>query len=170
MLFAGSFSKMLFPGLRLAYLVLPAGLVDGFMAARSLVDRFPAVFDQVVLCDFISEGHFARHLRAMRELYGSRLMTLREATRGHPEILDLAPECVGLEIIGWLPAEIDDRRAAAAAAERGVEVRPVSQYVIKHRVPNGLVLGFAAVDVAAIQLGVDRLAAALKEARRVRFA
>ncbi len=94
-LFAGSFSKMLFPGLRLAYLVLPAGLVDGFMAARSLVDRFPAVFDQVVLCDFISEGHFARHLRAMRELYGSRLMTLREATRGHPEILDLAPSKCG---------------------------------------------------------------------------
>jgi GntR family transcriptional regulator/MocR family aminotransferase len=68
---------MLFPALRLAYLVAPPALVDGFAAARSLVDRFPPVLGQAVLCDFITEGHFARHVRAMRELYGSRLAVLR---------------------------------------------------------------------------------------------
>jgi GntR family transcriptional regulator/MocR family aminotransferase len=165
-LYSASFSKMLFPALRLAYLVVPAGLVDGFAAARSLVDRFPPTFAQAVLCDFIVEGHFARHLRSMCELYGSRLMALREGVRRMPGLLSLAPERTGLEIVAWLPAEIDDRAAAAAAMEQGVEVRPLSNYVIERSVPNGLILGFAAVDVARIEAGVSRLAAALDEVRK----
>jgi GntR family transcriptional regulator/MocR family aminotransferase len=169
-LYSGSFSKMLFPALRLAYLVVPTGLVDGFAAARSLVDRFPPTFVQAVLCDFIVEGHFARHLRSMRELYGSRLMALREGARRLSGILDLAPESTGLEIVAWLPPEIDDRAAATAAAVRGVEVRSLSQYVIERPVPNGLVLGFAAVDVAGIGAGLGQLANAVAEVAKGRFA
>ncbi|MEH2589234.1 MocR-like pyridoxine biosynthesis transcription factor PdxR [Bradyrhizobium sp. AZCC 1721] len=166
-LYSGSFSKMLFPALRLAYLVVPPALVDGFAAARSIVDRFPPTFGQAVLCDFIVEGHFARHLRSMRELYGSRLMALREGVRRLSGILKLAPESAGLEIVAWLPSEIDDRAAVNAAAERSVEVRALSSYIVKRSAPNGLVLGFAAVDVTRIDVGLGQLAEALgKVAKR----
>jgi hypothetical protein len=70
----------------------------GFTAARSLVDRFPPVLGQAVLCDFITEGHFARHLRAMRELYGARLAVLRGGVRKLSGMLELATESAGLEI------------------------------------------------------------------------
>jgi DNA-binding transcriptional MocR family regulator len=81
-LYAGSFSKMPFPALRLAYLVVPPALIDGFAAARSLVDRFPAVLAQATLCDFIAEGNFARHRRSMKWSTNSRKMVpVRERFR-----------------------------------------------------------------------------------------
>jgi GntR family transcriptional regulator / MocR family aminotransferase len=166
-LYSGSFSKMLFPALRLAYLVVPPTLVDGFAAARSLVDRFPPVLAQATLCDFIAEGHFARHLRSMRKLYGSRLAALRDEAKKLSGILNLAPESAGLEIVAWLPARIDDRAAVVAAARHGVEVRPLSLFVVERAVPSGLILGFAAVDAAAIETGLDQLGAALREVQAV---
>jgi GntR family transcriptional regulator / MocR family aminotransferase len=78
-LFAGSFNKMLFPALRLGFLVLPPGLVEPLRAIRSLVDRFPAAIEQAVLADFIGEGHFERHLRRMRVRYAERQETLLAA-------------------------------------------------------------------------------------------
>ena len=162
MLYAGSFSKMLFPSLRLAYLVVPSGLVDSFAAARSLVDRFPSLLGQAVLCDFIAEGHFARHLRSMRDLYGSRLMALREGIGGLSGLIELAPENAGLEIVGWLPAGIHDQAAANAAAARNIEVRPISQYSIKQPVHSGLILGFAAVNITDIESGLRQLQRALR--------
>jgi GntR family transcriptional regulator/MocR family aminotransferase len=161
-LYAGSFSKMLFPSLRLAYLVVPSGLVDSFAAARSLVDRFPSLLGQAVLCDFIAEGHFARHLRSMRDLYGSRLMALREGIGGLSGLIELAPENAGLEIVGWLPAGIHDQAAANAAAARNIEVRPISQYSIKQPVHSGLILGFAAVNITDIESGLRQLQRALR--------
>jgi GntR family transcriptional regulator/MocR family aminotransferase len=161
-LYAGSFSKMLFPSLRLAYLVVPSGLVDSFAAARSLVDRFPPLLGQAVLCDFIAEGHFARHLRSMRDLYGSRLIALREGIGALSGLIELAPEDAGLEIVGWLSAGIDDQAAATAAAGHGVEVRPISPYAIEQRVRSGLVLGFAAVNTTEIKNGLSLLHKALR--------
>ena len=80
-LFAGSFSKVLFPALRIGYLVLPSDLVDSFAAAKSVLNRHAPPFEQTVLCDFMVEGHFERHLRRMREVYAERLSTLFEAAR-----------------------------------------------------------------------------------------
>src|SRR6185436_7958799 len=68
-LFCGTFTKVLFPSLRLAYLVLPSDLVPPFNAAIALTPRHAPLLDQAVLCDFITEGHFARHLRRMRQVY-----------------------------------------------------------------------------------------------------
>src|SRR5207302_10149607 len=70
-IFAGSFNDVLFPALRLAYLVVPSGMVDRFAAAQSISMRPAPLIDQAVLCDFITEGHFARHIRRMRELSSS---------------------------------------------------------------------------------------------------
>src|SRR5271154_1896252 len=80
-IFSGSFSKVLFPALRLGYLVLPSDLVEQFAAAKSILNRHTAPFEQTVLCDFIVEGHFGRHLRRMREVYAERLSALMESAR-----------------------------------------------------------------------------------------
>ena len=80
-IFAGSFSKVLFPSLRLGYLVIPPDLIARFAAAISLTTRHAPVLEQAVLCDFITEGHFGRHLRRMREVYAERLSVLLEAAR-----------------------------------------------------------------------------------------
>src|SRR5262249_51914768 len=78
-LFAGSFSKVMFPSLRLGYLVIPPDLVSYFAAAKSVTSRHAPLLEQAVLCDFISEGHFGRHLRRMREVYAERLAVLLES-------------------------------------------------------------------------------------------
>src|SRR5207244_27862 len=80
-IFAGSFSDVLFPALRLGYLVVPRDMVDIFAAAESVSSHQPASIDQAILCDFINEGHFARHVRRMRELYAERLSILLESAR-----------------------------------------------------------------------------------------
>ena len=80
-IFAGTFNEVLFPALRLAYLVVPPTMVDRFAAAQSVTMRHAPLLDQAVLCDFITEGHFARHIRRMRELYAERLAVFLESSR-----------------------------------------------------------------------------------------
>lgn len=72
MIYLSTFSKTIFPALRLGCMIVPHDLIDSFVAARSLIDRYSPVFDQAILTDFIEEGHFARHVRRMRVLYAQR--------------------------------------------------------------------------------------------------
>ncbi|HEY0783781.1 MAG TPA: PLP-dependent aminotransferase family protein [Thermoanaerobaculia bacterium] len=162
-LFLGTFSKVLFPSLRLAYLVLPDDLVEPFTAARSVTARHAPLVEQAVLCDFITEGHFGRHLRRMREVYAERLTVLLEAAREHlAGLLDLSTVEAGLQTAGWLRPGVDGERAAQAAALRNVEVTPLSRFAREQMERDGLQLGFAAVDAKEIRRGVRELAAALE--------
>jgi GntR family transcriptional regulator/MocR family aminotransferase len=162
-LFIGTFSKVLFPSLRLGYLVIPPDLVDRFAAVISVTSRFTPVLEQAVLCDFLTEGHFGRHLRRMREVYAERLSILLEAA---PErlagLLEISTVEAGLQTVGWLRDGIDGEAAAEAAAARGVEVTPLSRYYRGHPAHEGLQLGFAAVDAQEIRRGVRELAVALE--------
>ena len=162
-LFAGSFSKVLFPSLRLGYLVIPPDLQDYFAATKSVTSRHPPLLEQAVLCDFITEGHFGRHLRRMREVYAERLSVLLEsAGQKLAGLLDISTVEAGLQTVGWLHGEIDGESAAKAAAAREVEVIPLSRYSYG-RVPlEGLQLGFASVDTDEIRRGVQELAVALE--------
>jgi GntR family transcriptional regulator/MocR family aminotransferase len=162
-LFAGSFSKVLFPSLRLGYLVIPADLLDHFAAAISVTSRYAPLLEQAVLCDFITEGHFGRHLRRMREVYAERLSVLLESARQRlAGLLEISSIEAGLQTVGWLKHGLDDESAANAAAKRDVEVIPLSRYS-KGRMPReGLQLGFAAVDAREIRRGVQELAVALE--------
>jgi GntR family transcriptional regulator/MocR family aminotransferase len=165
-IYIGTFSKVLFPSLRLGYLVLPPDLVEAFIAARALVDRHSPLIDQAVLTDFITEGHFSRHIRRMRALYGERQEVLLEAARQElAGALELQPVESGMHLVGWLPQGTDDRAAAQIALEHGVETPALSAYAIDPLRRPGLLLGFAAFSPREIHEGVRKLAGALAEVR-----
>jgi GntR family transcriptional regulator/MocR family aminotransferase len=162
--YACSFSKLLFPTLRLGVLVVPQHLVEAVTALRAITDRYPPFLDQAVLCDFITDGHFGHHIRRMRELYAERLSVLLEVSRQYLSgLLEVETTEAGLQTVGWLCHGISDVAASNAAARRGVEVLPVSRFALKPPFRQGLLLGFASVKPGAIRAGVERLALALAE-------
>jgi GntR family transcriptional regulator/MocR family aminotransferase len=168
--FAGSFSKVLFPSLRLGYLVLPPDLVERFAAAKSVLNRHAPPFEQTVLCDFIVEGHFGRHLRRMREIYAERLSTLMESARRRlAGLLELSSVEAGLQTVGWLQQGIDSEAARRAAEARQVEVTPLGIYSRGPMQRPGLQMGFAAVNAQEIRRGVHQLAVALEGLARRRL-
>ncbi len=166
-LYAGSFSKVLFPGLRLGYVVVPSALADRFAALQSLTSRHAPMVEQLVLTEFIAEGHFGRHLRRMREVYAERLAVLLEEAHGHLEgLLEISSVEAGLQTAGWLRSGIGGEGAAAAAAKRGVDVTPLRRYSQTRTGPEGLQLGFAALDPKEIRRGVRELSIALAGERK----
>ncbi len=162
-IYMGTFSKVLFPSLRLGYLVLPPALVQVFAAARAWSDWHSPTLEQAVLADFISEGHFGRHLRRMRALYAHRHGVLLKASRKHlAGLLDVQPSTGGMFTVGWLPKGTDAVVAARIASHQGVTADPVQAYAAaRRRLPPGLLLGFAGFNDSAIEGGVRQLAAAL---------
>lgn len=154
-LFSCSFNKMLFPALRLGALILPVELLEHARAARSILDRHPPLLDQLVLCDFITEGHFEKHLRKMRQIYAERLATLTEASKGREEQFTLGRCETGLQTTAWLREGLDDVACAAQLAAEGVETTPLSIYGIQWPVRRGLHLGFGAVPSRELTRGVD---------------
>jgi len=163
-IFAGSFTDVLFPALRLGYMVLPSSLVDIFAAAEAVSTHHPPLMDQAILCDFIREGHFARHVRRMRELYAERLSVLLESARSKLRgLVEIPPIEAGLRTVGWLQHGISAERAAQTAAEHNVEVVSLRRYAHGRIRREGLVLGFAAVDAQELKRGVEELARALED-------
>jgi GntR family transcriptional regulator/MocR family aminotransferase len=166
-MFTGSFSKVLFPSLRLGYLVLPPDLVDYVSTTLSVTNRHAPLLEQAVLCDFITEGHFGRHLRRMREVYAERLSVLLECARHSlTGLLEISGVEAGLQTVAWLPSGLDSELVAAVAAEREVEVTPLGRYSQGRMEREGLHLGFAAVDPKEIRRGVRELAIALESASK----
>ena len=162
-LFTGSFSKVLFPSLRLGYLVVPPDLVDYVSATLSVTSRHSPLLEQAILCDFITEGHFGRHLRRMREVYAERLSVLLECARQSlTGLLEISGVEAGLQTVGWLSGGLDGELAATAAAKRDVEVTPLSRYTHGRMACEGLQLGFAAMDANEIRRGVRELTIALE--------
>jgi GntR family transcriptional regulator/MocR family aminotransferase len=162
-IFIGSFSKTLFPSLRLGYVVLPPSLADYFLSFRYRTDFRNSNFDQAVLCDFIVNGHLARHLRRMRNLYAARLAALIEGGEQYLSgVLELSNVRAGLYTIGFLRNGMTSRQAEKLAAARGIEVLAVDRYTLKRPDPKALLLGFAGYDETAIREGLIRLAKALR--------
>jgi GntR family transcriptional regulator/MocR family aminotransferase len=130
--------------------------------------RHTALLDQAVLCDFMSGGHFGRHLRRMRQIYAERRAVLVESAREMlAGLIEISGVEAGLQTAGWLADGIDAGSAAKAAAARNVEVTPLSRFSRRPMPREGLQLGFAAVDAAEIRRGVRELAAVLEsESRR----
>jgi len=162
-IYVGTFSKVLFPSLRLGYLVVPSALVDVFSAARTVAAGQSPLIEQAVLAEFITEGHFGRHIRRMRTLYQERrAVLLDEAKRELTGLLGVQVSDAGLYVIGWLPQGIDDRSVAQLAAAEGVDTAPLSGFYRGSGKRSGLMLGFAAFSAPELRSGVRKLARALR--------
>jgi GntR family transcriptional regulator / MocR family aminotransferase len=160
---SGSFSKVLLPVLRLGYLVVPAHLVDKFAAARFYTDRHSSTLDQAVMCEFLTGGHFGRHIRRMRELYASRLATLREAVHSTLAGLMEVPDVeAGIYVMARLARGLTADAVAADLAAVDVETIPMRQFVLATARPEALLLGFAPYDARQIRDGVDRMASVIE--------
>jgi GntR family transcriptional regulator/MocR family aminotransferase len=168
-IYVGSFSKTLFPALRLGYLVVPPALVEPLRKARLAIDGPPAALAQPALARFMAEGHFAAHLRRMRRLYAARQEALLAAVARHlGGLLDVQPAAAGMHLVATPAAGlgIDDRTASARAAAAGIDAPALSSFLAAaapaERDVQGLLLGFAAVPEDQVDAAVQRLAAALQ--------
>ncbi|HVS77616.1 MAG TPA: PLP-dependent aminotransferase family protein, partial [Steroidobacteraceae bacterium] len=156
-IYSNSFSKMLFPALRLGFLVVPPALTGAVEAARSVLQRFPSVLDQAVLAEFIAAGHMEQHMRRMRDLYTTRHEALVKLVQQElADVLRLERVTAGLQIVGWLADGIPELEVSRAAREEGIVVLPLSRLIVERALPPAIVLGAAATDVAAIHRGVER--------------
>ena len=163
-IYVGTFSKTVFPGLRLGYLIVPEGLVDAFGEARAVCDRQPPGLEQAVLADFIVLGHLARHVRRMRTLYEERRDALLAAA--HESLGDgvtFGDTAAGMVALAWLPARVDDREVSRRALAAGVEAPPLSSYAIRPLRRGGLLLGYTGFPPQALRAGVRLLAAVLRK-------
>lgn len=165
-IYVGTFSKVMFPSLRVGYLVAPPGLVAGFEAARAALDDHAPMTPQPALADFIAEGHYAAHLRRMRRLYQARQQALLDAASRHLSgLLEVAPDEAGMHLVAdlapALAARMDDIAAASRAAVAGIATSAVSGYYMGAARRQGLMLGYAAFDETEIDAAARRLARAL---------
>jgi GntR family transcriptional regulator/MocR family aminotransferase len=168
--YVGSFSKTLFPALRLGFLVVPADLLPHLASIRRASDLHPPTFEQLVVGDMIADGHYERHLRRMRSICRERLEALAESARRLcAGALSLRSVQTGLHAVADLGDDLEADRVFQEARSRDVEVMPLSAYfATPSRSPQALVLGFGAVDPKAITSGMVRLAAALEASRGAR--
>ncbi|HLA95960.1 MAG TPA: PLP-dependent aminotransferase family protein [Pyrinomonadaceae bacterium] len=168
-LYVGTFSKTVFPGLRLGCVVVPPDLVDLFAAARALTDLHSPVTDQMILAEFIADGHFERHVRRMRTLYRERQSILiSEVEKRLAGFLDIEKSDAGMHLIGW-PKGVSDVTISAKAAELGIRIAPVSRYAANKLERGGLMLGYTAFDERQIKEGVKTLAKVVAGASHFTF-
>ncbi|MFK0376001.1 PLP-dependent aminotransferase family protein [Pandoraea sp. NPDC090278] len=164
-IYCGTFSKLLAPGIRIAYAVMPACLIKPFAASLSLTHRYASVFQQTILHRFIDEGHLGRHIRRMRGLYGERADALSSAvTKRLDGLMRLPSITTGLDVPALLTSEINSTSFARIAKNAGIELRPLSFYALERRAPNGFVMGFSAISTENIAKGVLTLARLLDAA------
>ncbi|MCB5943612.1 PLP-dependent aminotransferase family protein [Acidocella sp. KAb 2-4] len=162
-IYVGSLSKTLFPGLRMGYIVAPPSLAAAFAEGVAELYREGQLQQQAMLADFIAEGHFAAHIRRMRGLYSRRRQALLEAIHAEfGESLPVMGDNAGLHLVLSLPG-LDDRAIAQAAVEAGVATRPLSSYYHGHGDGlSGLLLGYACVREEAIAPAFATLARVLR--------
>ncbi len=161
-IYAGTMSKVIFPSLRVGYMVVPPGLVDAYGAAVHLLTRGISTVTQAVLTDFIDNGHFSNHIRRMRLVYAERHGALMEAIHGELDgYLDVSPTRAGMNVIGWLPPGNDDKQAKQALLEQGILSYPLSYYYTEQPSRSGLFLGFCCTPPEKMRPSVQRMAKAL---------
>jgi len=162
--YIGSFSKVMYPGLRVGYVVAPQWLIDAMVAMKWHVDFMPAMLESAALAQFIEEGHFERHLRKMRALYAQKRDVLVGALqRALPGALAEPIPPGGMKLVVKVPRHLGREEALQRAAKAGVRMMDPSHcYMNPAGAPNKLVMGFAATPAAQLEEAARRIAAAWK--------
>ncbi len=166
--YAGSASKILAPGLRLGWLVVPEPLVRPIAAAKQAADMGSAALDQLAFADVLSRGELDHHLRRMRPIYRQRRDALLAALAHHLPDIRPTGASAGLHVLAWLPPDfpVDEAAILAAAEGQGIALAGVATRRVAPG-PPGLIFGYGAIDAAAIDDGVRRLAGVLAGIRAV---
>ena len=169
-IYMGTFSKTMFPALRLGYLIVPPSAIDAFRDARSVFDHLAPNVEQATLAEFMEKGHFTAHVRRMRGEYAARQRVLLRTLKTECDDLVVAkPADTGMHIVAWLRDEsIDDALVSRFAVEAGVEVAPISMYRLTAQLPPGLLLGFAGTRPGQMRAAVVTLRVAIRAAMRKR--
>lgn len=158
-IYVGTFSKSLFPGLRIAFMVVTGPLAQVFERIAGATLQGAPTLQQAVIASFIEDGHFASHIRRMRRIYMERHEVLIEAaTRRLAGALDVKPTDSGIQTVGHLLTGQDELTVAQAAAARDVIVAPLARFAIAPVAARGFAIGFSTSTAAEIRAGIDRLA------------
>ncbi len=162
-IYIGTFSKVLFPSLRLGYIVIPQDLVNHFVAVRSAMDIFPPYLYQEAITDFMREGHFARHIRKMRLLYSERRTALVSSIREQLGTeLQVHGSQAGMHLTVTLPKGLNDREIATTAASAGLWLWPLSPSYVGKFSCQGFILGFGNTPAEEMPRAVNQLRAQLR--------
>jgi GntR family transcriptional regulator/MocR family aminotransferase len=162
-IYAGTMSKILYPSLRLGYVVAPEQLIDSLVKIRSTMDQHSSAIDQATLALFINEGFFLSHIKRMRKLYAERReFFMKEFNKLLGDRFTLQIPEAGLNFVAWLRSETDFARVARVCADVGIKPSPLSFYCIEAKLKPAFVFGFAAWTPAQIRESLVRLAAALR--------
>jgi GntR family transcriptional regulator/MocR family aminotransferase len=156
-IYVGSFSKKLFPGLRLGYIIVPKKFKNVFTQAKTSIDRQSPQFDQAVLADFIAEGHFGRHIKRMRKLYFERQKVMLDELRENlPSGFDICGREAGLHLLIRFPPGLSDKPISLALSKIGIEATSLSNFCERSE-ETGLLIGFAAFGEKVIREETGRL-------------
>jgi GntR family transcriptional regulator/MocR family aminotransferase len=165
-IYIGTFSKVLFPSLRVGYIVIPSDLVEHFVAVRHAMDVSPPHLYQAVLAEFINEGHFSRHIRRMRMTYSERREVLVKCIQKELEsVLQVHGAEAGLHLTVTLPRGYRDSDISAQAARQNLWLWPLSPSYLGATSRQGFILGFGGASAAEIPDAVRRLRAVLNSSR-----
>ena len=156
--YAGSASKILAPGLRLGWLVPPTRLVESIAQMKQAADQGSAALDQLAFADFVASGELDRHLRRVRPIYRRRRDALLSALARHLPDLQPVGASAGLHFLAWLPRELDEETLVRSGAEAGVGLGGLAAERIARGDRGAIVFGYGSVAESAINNGVRRLA------------
>lgn len=164
-IYTGTFSKVLFPALRLGYLVLPsAEMAQQFKLVKSTIDRQSPVIDQAIVAQFMNEGHFARHLRRMRTLYKKQQDELVALLKKHLGAYLEVDACdTGMHLVAWMLQPCDTQMLAKKAFREGIVLQSIADSSVHFKQRDGLMMGFTGFNTADMELGVMKLKQLLKQ-------
>jgi GntR family transcriptional regulator/MocR family aminotransferase len=163
-IYLGTFSKVIFPALRLGYMVLPRQLVDTFLRVRTALDILSPTLSQLAVNDFLRDGQFARHLRRMRAVYMGRRDALLEAIQQDAaDVLTVGNTDAGLHVVAFLRDGIDDHDVVRRGASLGIHPSPLSSCYMGPRARAGLLMGFGSSDEPVLQNAVRTLAGVIRD-------